>query len=74
MSVSCPQPNHVAEVQRGQRQDLMPWVENVLAVHDISLVCVCLIEKKTSGHLQEGLDVQPSVADLLHHVIPAPRI
>lgn len=30
--------------------------------------------KKVSCHSQKGLDVQASVADLLHHVIPAARI
>lgn len=30
--------------------------------------------RKTSGHSQEGLDIQASVADLLHHVVPAARV
>lgn len=33
-----------------------------------------LRKKKTRGHSQEGLDIQASVADLLHHVIPAARV
>lgn len=52
------------------------WAVPVLLSDDLGRKCIGdeNFSSFTERNLQEGLDIQASVADLLHHVIPAARV